>query len=36
MGFARSGCNVAVNYNKDRAGAEAVVSEVEALGAPSP
>ncbi|MSV30872.1 MAG: SDR family oxidoreductase, partial [Bryobacterales bacterium] len=31
--FARCGCNVAVNYNTDRAGAEAVVSEVEALGA---
>ncbi len=31
--FARCGSSVAVNYNTDRAGAEAVVAEVESLGA---
>jgi NAD(P)-dependent dehydrogenase (short-subunit alcohol dehydrogenase family) len=29
---ARSGCDVAVNYRSDRAGAEATVAEIEALG----
>jgi NAD(P)-dependent dehydrogenase (short-subunit alcohol dehydrogenase family) len=30
--LARCGCDVAVNYNSDRKGAEAVVAEIEALG----
>src|SRR6478672_5280907 len=30
--LARNGCDIAVNYNSDRAGAEATVAEIEALG----
>jgi NAD(P)-dependent dehydrogenase (short-subunit alcohol dehydrogenase family) len=30
--FARCGCDVAVNYNADRAGADATVQEIHALG----
>ena len=30
--LARAGCNVAVNYNSDRAGAEATAEEIQALG----
>ena len=30
--LARAGCDVAVNYNSDQAGAEATVAEIEALG----
>jgi NAD(P)-dependent dehydrogenase (short-subunit alcohol dehydrogenase family) len=30
--LARAGCDVAVNYRSDRAGAEATVAEIEALG----
>jgi NAD(P)-dependent dehydrogenase (short-subunit alcohol dehydrogenase family) len=30
--LARSGCDVAVNYNSDRAGAEATVAEITAMG----
>src|SRR5579883_1266479 len=30
--LARSGCDVAVNYNSDRAGAEATAAEIESIG----
>ena len=30
--FARCGCDVAVNFNADRAGADATVEEIRALG----
>ena len=30
--LARSGCDVAVNYHSDAAGADATVAEIEALG----
>lgn len=30
--LARAGCDVAINYNSDRAGAEATVAEIRALG----
>ncbi len=32
LALARAGCDVAVNYHSDRAGAEATVAEIEALG----
>src|SRR4051794_15370229 len=30
--LARNGCDVAINFNSDRAGAEQTVAEIEALG----
>ncbi len=32
LGLARAGCDVAVNYNADRAGADATAAEITALG----